>query len=569
MSAKSYKEIDSLGGLNDGEKAAAKGYVSNVFLKSLDKRNPTGATRESPPSPMDPFSEAGLEIAISASTNGNKDLAPQRVSVSYLEVPEFLRIPYLLHGSATPTKEILPLIELARVLAAWWMTPILLEAIKQPTKDTDYFSPTNPIVTSKAITLYAAQDGSILNGKEGSAMKIETYLYTFNFSGTNSIECEETESLDSVMTKFAIEFDLNIDIRDFQALAIPNMRMTDDEWSKPLVRDRLRVKLCPWTIYSIADLNLKSVGMNPVLAWARAYMVSIGALHAVTSTHQIEYVYTDGFPSLSNQIVLESVHRSDPESILRISISLAAVFGALHLSRDHTYRPNEPAMVRIGEVFLNCLRTVASNPILEALRQLKKETLRTAMHPFGLAQTYYVHLWGSEFKITSEPLQVRRNITPPPVQRIKIASAALSQIGALPIGELIQRAFSTQTNIIRQAEADINSSPPSYSHLHAHYGIKDLKVVSVEASRAADALMPLVAGFAEAFYIRDAGTANARPIGLALAQSLNNVKRDQAGIVTLYTNLFNDFADRAAKVGLETFIQGQLKQARVLEIAPS
>jgi hypothetical protein len=170
-----------------------------------------------------------------------------------------------------------------------------------------------------------------------------------------------------------------------------------------------------------------------------------------------------------------------------------------------------------------------------------------------------VALWGAQFSRISEPLAIRATVTPPSIQRVHIVSAAMEQVVALPIGPVIRSAYGNVIKAVNDAKTAIMASPPSFSALHVHYGIANRAKVDDSVLTSAAALMPIVIGFAEAFYIDEKGTGNEVRRGLALAASFSNVKREQSGLVSFFTQLFERYADTALDQGIETYLTKLVK----------
>lgn len=107
--------------------------------------------------------------------------------------------------------------------------------------------------------------------------------------------------------------------------------------------------------------------------------------------------------------------------------NILSMFGLFHLSKDHTFRKGNTNMHKIGNSYVKMLRVGTNQATVDSMLANKEIIVRIAPHPFGLAQTYWLahamHCYG--FLYTT--LATRINSFPPPVKRLMLVDAAVSE----------------------------------------------------------------------------------------------------------------------------------------------
>jgi len=529
------------------------------------------------PDAPDAVDETDIAYMLVAKVNGQLDSQTQGVQVEWVNDDERLVLPEGI--SATADGRHTAYQAAWAVIQEYWTSlgagPHTLvainasfSAIPDGTAISTGTTGATPFVgTGVSVRTFAMPDGTIVPAGTAGSARQDIVMVVLDMPtrdgtpGVLQLRLDANGDVDSWAAVFAATYRMNYDPRDYRALADPIMTMDDSYWQQQgnYTLTRMQSKLCGYTVTSIACLNYMRLNRQPLLAWTRAYLVSAGCLHNATSAHNVEYGWSNTRASRALLDELSVVHRRDPDRILRVAYSVGALFGEEHLARDHTFRANDQVMQRVNKSYFDAMRTVITPQEQTHLTNDQRHLHRTCCHPFGLAQMYYVARWGAINHRIAEPLQVRSSVTPPPIQRIHIVSAAMEQVVALPIGTVVKSAYGNVFNIINAERDKILASPPSYSALHAHYGIVARLEPSQDSMAAANALMPIVIGFAEAFYVEAKGTGAERRKGLALAASFGNIKREQSGIVTFFTVLFETYADGAVQAGLETYLIKQIQ----------
>lgn len=512
-----------------------------------------------------------------AGVNGGRDAQPQGVQVEWISDDERLVLPQGIKANAAVHHPIINARWLALLAFHGSFGPGVVTqaqaaaALVASTAAAPSSTPnTNPPVwvggavahpvtrTPEGTVVPAGTAGGVVSNHVVVSLMLDSYVAA---AAPIRVRFDVNGSIDSIAGAFATAFGLNYDPRDYQGLGRPDMRMPDSYWQNPanFTLGRMRTKLHGYTMTSIAALNFTRLNGQPLLAWTRSYLVSAGCLHDAASAHNVEFGWTNSRASKATLDLLNGAHRANPDRIMRVAYSIGALFGEEHLARDHTYKQNDAVMTRVNKAYFSALRTVLTSQEQQRLLNDQRHLHRTTCHPFGLAQMYFVALWGAQFSRISEPLAIRATVTPPSIQRVHIVSAAMEQVVALPIGPVIRSAYGNVIKAVNDAKTAIMASPPSFSALHVHYGIANRAKVDDSVLTSAAALMPIVIGFAEAFYIDEKGTGNEVRRGLALAASFSNVKREQSGLVSFFTQLFERYADTALDQGIETYLTKLVK----------
>ncbi|MCD7449129.1 hypothetical protein HAX54_049491 [Datura stramonium] len=216
------------------------------------------------------------------------------------------------------------------------------------------------------------------------------------------------------------------------------------------------------------------------------------------------------------------------------------MFGLFHLEKNETFRTGDPNIVRIGKSYLSTLMTMVDQPVIEELYNNQEVACRTAAHPFGLGQTYWLARALNRFGGLASPLAVRLDVTPPLVQRLMIVEAATDEWTVVPVGARLNALFAEQLDKIANEIKAIKAVPPAYSELYALYGFTEMRTVSKEAKKAANSLMPIICRYAHAMHTDE----QQRKDDLALTLSFTNIERD----------FRQDYLNSVDEKGLEDFI---------------
>jgi hypothetical protein len=127
-------------------------------------------------------------------------------------------------------------------------------------------------------------------------------------------------------------------------------------------------------------------------------------------------------------------------------------------------------------------------------------------------------------------LKQRIDASPPPVQRIMICDATITEWGKFRASEEVNTGFQKQIELIRQGVGLVRECPPGYSELYKFYGLDEKKVLSREIIEAANTLLPSVFGFAQSKY------GDKR---ITMAMCLQSVKRNYGVIINYWTKKWN------------------------------
>lgn len=347
---------------------------------------------------------------------------------------------------------------------------------------------------------------------------------------------------------FSIACGLNYSIIDRQALLRANMRWNDTDCQDitNLTSERFRSKLEGYTLIQVAALNLTRVNSIPSLAWARAYGLSAGMLPSDTSRHLAEYVYTDARPSGEACRIVTEAHGTDDtgDRVLRASCSILAVFGALHMANNHTWKASDRVLSRKANALVNALRTVVSESVLATLQGNVETTVRTVSHPFGLSSTWAIFSAGRTHRFIAEALYARSIVVPPPVQTISLVISTVGKICALPFGGMISRLFDEPIAVLTTHLDHVQANVGAYSQLSRYYGYERTAVLDPAVTTQIEALLPMCAGYARVFERDD----NGNPIGAALSQAIERIYRENSGLVQMYELAFQTFMDEGTNV---------------------
>lgn len=491
----------------------------------------------------DEFNYNTLAGIIFASLNGRGDVQEQRVKVEFLSRDQLLVLPKGLGVSPVRVEH----------SEARHDNAIAVNFLKagRLTYDQIY----NIVDTPGAITAKLAAYRAIqVNAQDvGEPAWNQPNYYTRAGLGDQRI-ADEPEVYNYVFGLFSRILKLNCDIRDVGSLVglRHEMRMGDNEWSltRPNDRTRLTSKLMPYTMQMIAALNVTACSGFVIGAWIRSFGVCCGVLPARDTLLNKEWKYTSAEPLLANINAVDSIHDRLGGELNSLCLNLLAMFGLLHLNKNHTFITGDASMSRICTSYINTLRTMVPLSVIEELKGNMEVTCRTASHPFGLGQTYAVAMILHRISGLASPLDLRITVTPPLTQRLMIVSAAAAEWEQLPVGKTMTKLFEEMIVYIREEIKVIKGGPPHYSELHRYYGIQDMIRVSDQARDFANSMMPVVGGYANVMHV----TGKDERDGIALAMSFLNVNRDSKAATTAFTTLWNKYLDTLEEKDLGEFM---------------
>jgi len=371
------------------------------------------------------------------------------------------------------------------------------------------------------------------------------------FTRANGIR-DDAETAIAVFAYVSQRLQFNCDFRDFGFLNTDNGSTQDGAWSTAheVEMPRLRCGLQAFSLQSIAALNFVPVGRYALTAWSRAYGLAFGLLPSLDSNVTAEYNFTVAQPAHDSLVAVVNYQTTFQGPMPTLCLNIIAMFGLLHLNKDHTYKPDDVAMERIGTSYMRTLRTGIDDKQLDELANHKESVMRTCAHPFGLGQTYWLALAMAKHGLLMPPLSIRVNTCPPPVQRLLIVHATAAEWEALPTGSQVSGVYRPELIAVERELTRVYAQPPAFSGLHRYYGIPQQSTIGLAADRAIGVLMPAVYGYIHATHVSDRNERD----GLALAQSLKNVERDQKGVVTFWTTAWEKYLVDLDKQGLAEFI---------------
>ncbi|KAL3630823.1 hypothetical protein CASFOL_023807 [Castilleja foliolosa] len=365
--------------------------------------------------------------------------------------------------------------------------------------------------------------------------------------GDNLTDNDRTGNL--VMAIYSQMLPFNCDIRDFGLLLREDMSVADDAWknAQEVPIERVESKLMPYTLRTIAALNLQNVAGITLAAWVRAYGVSMGILPNRASKFIGEYEFTTNHALEADLQEVVDYQQSFSKPICTLCANIIAMFGIFHLNKDRTFRTNDPNMKRIGNSYIQKLRPDATNAVVKYMKSNTEAIVQTGPHPFGLAQTYWLARVLFRRDRMSTPLGQRIDTTPPPVQRVIICDATACEWDAHSIGKLTSELYAEELAIVRAAVAQIKASPPSYSELATLYGEQSQIEIDEEVKNALEKMMPCVFGYIKATHIKSGNVKD----GLGFAMCLQSVQRDYR----LPTNMWTNAWEKCIKLNDDTMIK--------------
>ncbi|CAJ2639435.1 unnamed protein product [Trifolium pratense] len=314
-----------------------------------------------------------------------------------------------------------------------------------------------------------------------------TTLFTGWGTGPADGEADPKNVVDCVYMFVSKKAEMNFDVRDMGVLNADNMSVTDVAWRNlnDVTIDRLNLKLNEYSMQQLAALNFVPSAGSALAAWTRAYGVGCGIMPHSTSRMKKEYCWTVSVAKIEDVsacIAWEKENNCSEKPINVVCLNIIALFGLFHLNKDCTFRNNDSNMNRICTSWLNTLCSITTKRMQNEILKQKEALCRTAAHPFGLAQTYWLG----------------------------------------------------QIELIRQGVGLVRECPPAYSKLYKFYGLDEKNDLSREITEAANTLMPAVFGFAKSKY------GDKR---ITMAMSFNSVKRDYGVIINFWTKKWNKDID--------------------------
>jgi len=504
----------------------------------------------------DDFTMDFLLSTIFSSINGTGDVPEQRVQVMYLSQNQRLMIPQGL-GMALTAEAHSEAAFNPSIVTAYWK---IANRTFQELYEFAYKS------GSKADKLKKVKEWSSTIPTGGMPKWMERGYFTVDpiDAGKEEASSSHIPSLDpeSIASVFAIAsraVKLNFDVRDLGALVSGNagMRLSDDAWKSvdAMSVSRLTSKLQPYTMSCIAGLNYSACKDYALGAWVRSFGVCCGILPAENTRLNKEWMYTSVGIADNTFKEIEKTSARYHKQLHPICLNILSIFGLMHLNKNHTFITGDTNMDRVGDAYINTLRTMVSTSLIDEMRGQKEVVVRTAGHPFGLGQTYCVAKLMHRVNALASPLALRITVTPPLTQRLMIVQAAVKEWKQMPIGPTMTGLFHEQLTAIGAAIDAIYTNPPAYSELHNLYGEDTFRNVPEDAKSAADAMMPIVYGYASAFHT-DGETSKD---GLALAMSFANVQRDYKAAATVYEQLWTKYLEDVEGDGLVKFVESAYK----------
>lgn len=477
-----------------------------------------------------------IEAVLLMNANGTTELEAQAVTVEFLRNDQKLILPAALGMSWTEGGPMNPMVQTNALLRARYckvanMTYAQIRALFQA--DSTMLSIREAVDELPAVARANRATNWLVDG-----------FFTLP-DGTIDVE----HAMYMTVLSQALQF--NCDLRDFGFLNTAEGTITDDAWktASTVTRDRLRQHLQHHTILVIAALNLPNVNSCALAAFVRGYGVALGVMPARTSLTQVEYRFTNRNPPTATMTTIANYYKAHETGLFALSANLIAMFGLFHLNKDHTYKTGDANLGRIGTSYLTACRTIPGYESHGPLEGHKEALVRTASHPFGLAQTYWLAKAMHTHKLLAKPLMIRHDTLPPTVQRIAVAHTGMSEWLTMPVGKNMQDAYYDEYKAIAAAVEAAKESPPSFSDLHRMYGVELKSVFHVDVKNAVDAVMPAVYGYVMAVHVED-GT---RREGLGHSMALNNVARDMGALTKLWTSAWEKYFGRIDGQGLEEF----------------
>lgn len=367
---------------------------------------------------------------------------------------------------------------------------------------------------------------------------------------------------DTIFTCVSHALQFNCDIRDAGYLFLPHATVSDVEWRRAheVPPTRLMDHLRPHTRLCIAAMNIEPCAGKELGGWVRAYGVSLGILPAANSFCEREITFEAKLPSTVTMKAATSYMKNfpNPHSLLSLSANVLAMFGLFHLNKDHTYRTNDANMERIGTSYVGTLRTGVNDATFKTFDGFKEVLVRTAPHPFGLAQTYFLARVMGNYSMLTSPLAKRVDTTPPPVQRLFIMLTAIGEWAGVPSGKELVKLYEDEVDVMDAERQLVLASPPSYSDLHRCYGIAQRASMTDKTWGAINAVAPCVHGYVVVVH----HSSDAKKDGLGYALSLDNIEREAKGQTSSWASAWANHLDGLDGLSIVDYASANLATAR-------
>jgi hypothetical protein len=140
-----------------------------------------------------------------------------------------------------------------------------------------------------------------------------------------------------------------------------------------------------------------------------------------------------------------------------------------------------------------------------------------------------------------------------------IVKAAKHEWENLPVGRVLSNIYAEMLAKVDAIVAAIEECPPAYSALHALYGIEHQRIPLQDEYDAVNSVMPTVYGFAYSQHIDEQENKD----GLALALSLENVRREKKSLASTWHSLWDGYFAKMDEGGLLEFAKSAYEMAKV------
>jgi hypothetical protein len=346
---------------------------------------------------------------------------------------------------------------------------------------------------------------------------------------------------------------LNMDYRDVHQLR----RSDDRRWENAgtVVDDELRSNLHSTTFVTVAALNLPALNNTPFAAVVRSVGVGLGLVPATNAAVHREFVVSRLFPTVADVRTITDFVENWPATTRMhdCCANILALYGLLHLAKDHTYQAGDSSTNRALAAYVNALKMTVEDAVIQLVMNDTQTIVRLACHPFGVSSPYWLSQAMYQKKMLAPALDIRSRVLAPPVQKIAVVMAVVREWRALPVGGAINQVFSAEITRLENALATFESLPPATSHLYRLYGVAegDKLEITPAMTVALTGLLPMVAGYAMAFHLDE----NNRKEGVALSLALKNVKTSGPALSGIFEDLWTNYKEAVGDAGLLPFVK--------------
>jgi hypothetical protein len=477
------------------------------------------------------FDSELLSYVLATSLNGDQDLIEQNVNVDYVKREQKLALPAALNINLTSVDDIGPLNILK--LRYWKAIGAGYAELKRLVTTCANYADIRAAIDARTDPVRASLDGVILQQ---------------NWCSIGEERIDDAYTSNMIMASISRALGFNCDIRNAGLLRVPAYRCPDDAWMTVKDANDARRRCCfsAYTNLQVAALNLEAVQGCELAAWARAYALSARLLPSVNSALNVEYYFTAKEASKEAMKKLDTYQIEIVTDFRTLCLNVIALFGLLHLAKDHTFKTHEDDMKRIAVAYIRSLRTLVMPQVVDYMEQHIEAIVRTAAHPFGLGQTYFLARYLNQRHLLANALSLRVNATPPPVQRLYIVQAATDEWRSVAVGSQINDLYHQELSVVKRMIEEIDKDAPHYSGLYRIYGLAEQLKPSAESMACANALMPLVYGYAMSQH----QAADGKKDGLGLALSLSNVVRSCKAAAEMYKVMWETYMGNMESEGL-------------------